>query len=840
MLQFIKAHLETRTISDQVHAYVPIRFGMVEMWIDIYNWYKGESVESRNWMRLAGSERNEMGIKMCACRGMDLQHVLTYHERFSKIVRAATFSAFDYDTLKEEMRRYNYGSGQFHHSTEHYGADPPPYSEMVAHKDTPQPPTTEQTPAASASSSASPVVGVTDDSLVTASIAAEATVGATTGAAQPGIIMENLGGIGPELQPQIGLDLNILTLAGRKIFKDIRKVSSGIGQGIVILDLPIDPWSATVLNTFAYAWAILHEVFYGGLNIHIQIVTSATIMGTIKFAFVPRVYSDDFVIEQANMDALNAIELACNVNREGTIRCIPTTDEYARTGVFRRSTLKNFGRLIGITATSLYNAYQADVEIQVKVACSLMEGSKYVVPSLLKNNVPLHAGSADLDLAAEDGIAFLSSDGQHHDGVDYGIAKTGISGKSRLEVLEGTTIMEVASYPKMTTFKKNAAPSGFVGEMYPIAGHEAVGFPGQNVLALYEAKRMSPDTGAEFSDTKKVDSFHWLQWMNTRMQGTHLIRMTDVQLMPSTSGGSIGLTNSQGVFDYTEPFGVYTEKTGGYVIDSYDPHVTDIDNHGHFYLGTFRSFRVAQFDAFHTNVIVKEKSMNIAKWLPDLNCVATQIQIGGIPIATTTAQIGGIVPARFWNCKVADVDSVVPSVTKNQFAHSMIPSRQHQKAVSYAVAACESRNMKSVVTTLTDASGVVVAEVLRNRQGMYIRRQGLPRYARCVQTISTLRQEHQFTNLEFPQIRPSAGSEFPSRVIGPTITATIGNKTTTMVTPSDVLKDLGQEEIIETAKISRRYGADPPPCATAAKAAAIMQGGNAITGMISGVFRHWQ
>ena len=56
--------------------------------------------------------------------------------------------------------------------------------------------------------------------------------------------------------------------------------------------------------------------------------------------------------------------------------------------------------------------------------------------------------------------------------------------------------------------------------------------------------------------------------------------------------------------------------------------------------------------------------------------------------------------------------------------------------------------MKSVVTTLTDVSGVVVAEVLRNRQGMYIHRQGMPKYGRCVQKLVDLKQEHQFTNIE--------------------------------------------------------------------------------------------
>ena len=185
--------------------------------------------------------------------------------------------------------------------------------------DTPQPPTTEAISSLSASGGGSPAIGVTDDTMGTTTTAADSVVGATTGAAQPGIIMENVGGIGPEVQPHIGLDMNILSLAGQKIFQEVKKFSSGIGQGVVILDLPISPWSSTVLNKFAYSWADLHDSFYGALYIHAQIVTSSTLMGTAKCAFIPRIYSKDFVIEQANVDDFNAVEIAVNVNGEGTL-----------------------------------------------------------------------------------------------------------------------------------------------------------------------------------------------------------------------------------------------------------------------------------------------------------------------------------------------------------------------------------------------------------------------------------------------------------------------------------------------------------------------------------------
>ena len=79
-----------------------------------------------------------------------------------------------------------------------------------------------------------------------------------------------------------------------------------------------------------------------------------------------------------------------------------------------------------------------------------MEGSKYIMPSLLRSDIPSYTGAADLNLATEDARAILIVDGQHHDGMDYGIVQTGLAGKTRLEFMEGTTVMEVASlYTKM-------------------------------------------------------------------------------------------------------------------------------------------------------------------------------------------------------------------------------------------------------------------------------------------------------------------------------------------------------------------------------------------------------
>ena len=229
--------------------------------------------------------------------------------------------------------------------------------------------------------------------------------------------------------------------------------------------------------------------------------------------------------------------------------------------------------------------------------------------------------------------------------------------------------------------------------------------------------------------------------MNVYMHGDHTIKLTNLEIVPHTQGGCyvMGLVDGVTIIDTREEFAGQCNGKGKYMIDSYDPSIVDIDNHGHFYLGTFLSLYAAENDVFTTIAAMKDRRFEYAYWPPSKNGVSTEFEITGIPVASTTAQIGGVVPARFWNCKVADSSSIIPSVTKNQAAHSRIPSVEHQKAVSFAVASCRARKMKSVVTTLTDRSGVVVAEVVRNSQGMYIRRDGIPCYGRCVQKIDGLR-----------------------------------------------------------------------------------------------------
>ena len=353
-----------------IYMYHPRRIGELRMWIDIYHHYRLDDGNPFTWLRMAGAT-NVPDLWLGQQHNVEthnLHHDVSKYLDLGRLLRQASFNAEGFRRLQESIGEFKYNAycGDV---PPKYKVDPPAYSAQVATKEAAQPPITEQTSAPSATGGSVAPVGVGMDDMESAAIASDAVIATTTGTAQPSDVMEKLGGIGPELQPQIGLGMNILTLAGKKVYNVIKQKSTGIGEGVVVLDLPINPWSSMVLNQYAYEWAKLHQVFYGALNIHITLVSAATIMGTLTFAFVPRMYSKDSVVEQPNLDAFNPIEMVANVSGEGTIRCCPTGDEYARTCVYRESTLGDFGRLLGITATNLYNSFAAEMDVQIKVAC---------------------------------------------------------------------------------------------------------------------------------------------------------------------------------------------------------------------------------------------------------------------------------------------------------------------------------------------------------------------------------------------------------------------------------------------------------------------------------------
>ena len=180
---------------------------------------------------------------------------------------------------------------------------------------------------------------------------------ATAGTALPPAVIRRTGGVPPEAVLQTGIDFNLLTLAHTVIFHKIVSVTTGVAEGTVVFEIPVTPWSDDLLNPHAKAWADLHRRFDGGdLNLVIQVITAATIAGHMKIAYVPYVYQD-IKMTQSHLDAFNPVEFACNTNGQATIPIVPTVGEQQLTGAYRDSALENFGRVVCIASTSIYNAY---------------------------------------------------------------------------------------------------------------------------------------------------------------------------------------------------------------------------------------------------------------------------------------------------------------------------------------------------------------------------------------------------------------------------------------------------------------------------------------------------
>ena len=256
-----------------------------------------------------------------------------------------------------------------------------------------------------------------------------------------------------------------------------------------------------------------------------------------------------------------------------------------------------------------------------------------------------------------------------------------------------------------STFKQDPTKQDTVaGEIYPVSSHQAVSCFTSKVHDLYEGEVEAPDSGARFNLTLAVNSPHWESWSQMYTQGKVVIKMTTLVSTPHAEGGSFCMMDSKGTITPAckLAFSGSFSNVGGYIIDSYNPREGDIDNYGHSYLGTTRAFCEAQGNAFCNSSVLPNRHLEVAQWSADLTCVSTQVELSGIPVTVTTAQLGGVLPARYWNYKVADAKSVVPTVSKNQAAHSVVPGLEHQKAVLFAVAACKSRHMKSVTTTFID------------------------------------------------------------------------------------------------------------------------------------------
>jgi len=170
--------------------------------------------------------------------------------------------------------------------------------------------------------------------------------------------------------------------------------------------------------------------------------------------------------------------------------------------------------------------------------------------------------------------------------------------------------------------------------------------------------------------------------------------------------------------------------------------------------------------------------------------LAAHAEIDGIALCNVTCDLGDLVPSDYYNCQLTDGGSIVPSVVSGTNGHSIVPSSAH---VTACVRACEylrSGTQKSVITSLLDPSGVLVAQVVRNKHGMFIRRQANIPYTNLQGDLSSYTQSHTSSDQLWPQLIVPTPGVFFSRIASTTATVGYGGTFYSAVLPPKLLQAL--------------------------------------------------
>jgi hypothetical protein len=223
--------------------------------------------------------------------------------------------------------------------------------------------------------------------------------------------------------------------------------------------------------------------------------------------------------------------------------------------------------------------------------------------------------------------------------------------------------------------------------------------------------------------------------------------------------------------------------------------------------------------------------------LPQINDLApvyyrralvTKVKFDGVPIATTSDMRQELIPVTFCKAVVTDTTSIIPSVVKSLTGATVIESPAYLQAQMNAVKALDAHSAASLITSFIDASGTLLFQVLRNRQGMFIPRVGNIFYTNLVASFSNLTQSHQFSTVEYPNLIPSNPSAFVSREVSNYIAGTVAD-----VQYSSYL-DVKTVQKLNTQKKRRRqvvYGESH--AAAAAAGAAVTAGGDVFSALVN-------
>ena len=148
--------------------------------------------------------------------------------------------------------------------------------------------------------------------------------------------------------------------------------------------------------------------------------------------------------------------------------------------------------------------------------------------------------------------------------------------------------------------------------------------------------------------------------------------------------------------------------------------------------------------------------------------------LSGLPIANKGHVTSSSIPVGWQAVRLVAREDPIPAVLQGVNGNT-VPLRYGHMAERETVAVYlnEHPAAKSIITTLTDSAGNLVAEILRNSVGLFVYI-GVsdPQYYSLVSDLSTLNQRHRLETTEWPLIQLTPTNVFENRVITATGFAT--------------------------------------------------------------------
>jgi hypothetical protein len=570
-------------------------------------------------------------------------------------------------------------------------------------------------------------------------------------------IIQVSGGVGPELAYQTSYGENVVTLAYRKIFKEIVTVSTGTAQGTILADWSVDPWNERLLNPHAYSLAKLHERFFGSLMMHVQAVMAATFIGTIKIYFVPGLLSEKIELNQQALDATcDYVEINTRTTGEATLILKPTANNVALLGIKREDVRKNkFGRVIVMAATRIDNAYATVTQGQLKFAFSLGDGARYDTPSSLVSPKTTREDRPDLDLGYTTKHLLLLIDGLNKDGVDF---STIVSEKGRF--IDNN--LDMSGYMR-GAIAVPVGPNTFNYDVFVVSGYRAVyqqNFNGDEHRDLITQMINSGNQGYKVAIANQFD------FVSTDAYAHYNRFSKDIEYSNiSISHKTQNVIRSASAFPFVAELNNVQKK-----IYFTPEHKVVFDEHGKFVMAATCFVEFGQMT--NTTLAV---TLDVENMFASTDRVPT-IRIEGIPICTKSDITQPLVPAELLAVRVMDPGAITPAVGRTQKGSTVVGGIEHANSMINAVKAMSKVQAESVVTTIKSSGGGAVCSILRNSDGMFISRHGMPLYATMVANKDSVEQTHEFHGVKWPTIAVANAGSFKTRIAGQFSSALVGFK----------------------------------------------------------------